>query len=211
MLSTKKRIHAEADVWQFRHTAPVPTVAIRRWVSHCAALCLPEKIYWCDGSAGERDLLRERAQLNEGFRVGMAAFMSQACIEVEPVDEEVGEAKKLEDLSAIFRGCMRGRTMYVVPFVTRPVNGSLGVRGLQVTDSPAVAADMEEANISGEPAWVALSRKEPALFCVHTEGRHAVKAVRVWSFPEERAVWALGPGFDTVAVVGALQFGGRWS
>jgi phosphoenolpyruvate carboxykinase (GTP) len=156
-------------------------------------------------------MLRERAQLNEGFRVGMAAFMSQARIDVEPVDAEAGEAKGFEDLSALFRASMRGRTMYVVPFVMRPVNGSIGVRGLQVTDSPAVAADIEEANISGEPAWAALSVKEPALFCVHTEGRYAVKAARVWSSPDERAVWALGPGFDTVAVVGALRFGGRWS
>jgi len=174
-------------------------------------LCLPERVHWCDGSAREREILREKAQLNEGFRVGMAAFMSQARIEVEPIEAEVGEAKGLEDLRALFRACMRGRTMYVVPFVTRPVNGSIGVRGLQVTDSPAVAADIEEANISGELAWLALSRKEPALFCVHAEGRYAVKAARVWSFPEAREVWALGAGFDTVAAVGALGFGGRWS
>ena len=82
---------------------------------------------------------------------------------------------------------------------------------MQVTDSPSVAADIEEAKVGGDPAWTALSGKEPALFCIHAEGRYAVQAARVWRFPEELAVWAMGPGFDAVAVVGAIRFGGRWS
>ena len=211
MVSANRRA-LEADVWQVRHTAPVPPFSVRRWVSHCAALCLPEKVYWCDGSAGEREMLRERAQLNEGFRVGMAAFMDQARIPVDPVGEGVvAEPKTPEDLRPLFRGCMKGRTMYVVPLVIRGVDGVVEVRGLQVTDSPAVAADLADGGIPADRAWEAIVRKGPSLFCLHAEGRHAVPVGRAWDFPSGREVWAMGPGFDTVEVVKAMRCGGCWS
>ena len=112
MVSAGNQTTLQGDAWQVRHTTPVPVPSVRRWVLHCAGLCLPEKVYWCDGSAREREVLRERGQLNEGFRVGMAAFLSQAKILVERPDEEVGDVKVSEELRPLFRGCMRGRTMY---------------------------------------------------------------------------------------------------
>jgi phosphoenolpyruvate carboxykinase (GTP) len=211
MVSIGKQIREKTDAWHVRHTGHVPNPAVRRWVLHCAGLCLPEQVYWCDGSTRERDVLRERAQLNEGFRAGMSVFLDRARVEVDPVDEEVPEPRTSGELRPLFRGCMRGRTMYVIPFEMKGANGSAAVRGVQVTDSPGVAADLEEGEESCEAAWAAVSRKGPTLLCLHAEGRHAMPVGRAWDFPAEGALWAMGPGFDCVAVVKAMRSGGRLS
>ena len=100
--------------------------------------------------------------------------------------------------------------MYVVPFITRLPDGSRA-SGMQVTDSPALAAALEEGEVSCEAAWAALSRKGPALLCLHAEGRHAMPVGRAWNFPSERALLAIGPGFDTVGVIASIRCDGRWS
>lgn len=180
---------SETEVWQARHTAPVPKHSVRRWVLHTAALCLPRRVYWCDGGARERLLLR-----------------AQAAIERFPAASEDRPQSSLGPggLRRRFRECMQGRTMYVVPFVV-PANASAPERlGVQLTDSAVVALAMELAFPTGDFAWSRITPSRAFLRCLHSVGSGHAAGRRVWHFPDEQTVWAYGPQYGPDALRPAL-------
>ena len=132
---------------------------LQDWVKEMADMCRPDKIYWCDGSQEEYDRLMQEMEksgmatrLNPEKRPGCYLFRSH------PSDRTFIASKKQEDagptnnwidpaelkttMKGLYTGCMKGRTMYVIPFSMGPIGSPISKIGVELTDSPYVVANM---------------------------------------------------------------------
>jgi phosphoenolpyruvate carboxykinase (GTP) len=208
-----------------RPSAPVPNESVRQWVEECARLCAPDRVAWCEGSEGERKaLLKQGAQegvlieLNQQKLPGCylhrsnpndVARTEQLTFICAPSPDMAGptnnwmEAKsayaKLRDL---FNGCMRGRTMYVVPFVMGPVGNPLARVGVQLTDSLYVAASMQIMTRMGAVAWQQLGESDEFTRCLHSIGDVNPERRYICHFPLDNTVWSFGSGYGGNALLG---------
>src|SRR5262249_50260218 len=135
------------------------------WVEQMARLCVPDSVFWCDGSASEYnslcDLMVEsgtftplnpglrpdcflaRSHPNDVARIEDRTFIcSQTRDEAGPTNNWADPAEMKRKLENLFRGCMQGRTMYVVPFAMGPLDSPICRVGVQLSDSPYVVANM---------------------------------------------------------------------
>jgi phosphoenolpyruvate carboxykinase (GTP) len=209
----------------------MPPKAVREWVSKCVALCRPDAVVWCDGSAEERQKL-----IAEGVKTGVfipldqkrlpncylhrsnpndVARTEQCTFICTPSKDMVGPTNNWMDaregyakLSGLFAGCMAGRTMYVIPFVMGPIGSPLAKVGVQLTDSIYVAVNMGIMTRMGNIAWRQLASKdtgghEPEF----TRGLHAVadcdpKRRFICHFPLDNTIWSFGSGYGGNALLG---------
>ncbi len=200
--------------------------ALEAWVDECARLTQPEKIVWCDGSEQEYQRLIE-TMLHDGSMqtLNPQSYPNSFLYHSDPSDvartekvtficttrrEDAGptnnwmspdEAKA--KVRPIFDGAMRGRTMYVVPYVMGPVGSPLMQVGVEITDSPYVAASMRIMTRMGTVALEALDRNGgefvPGL---HSIGNLDPEQRYVLHFPEERLIWSVGSGYGGNALLG---------
>ncbi|HEU4640289.1 MAG TPA: phosphoenolpyruvate carboxykinase, partial [Candidatus Binatia bacterium] len=148
---------------------------IQKWVKDMAAMCQPDNVFWCDGSESEREQLTEvaveigdlmplnqnklpgsylhRSALNDVARTENLTFVCT------PTEEEAGPnnnwmapAESYERLAKIFTGAMRGRTMYVIPFLMGPEGSAFSKVGVQLTDSVYVVLNMRIMTRMGKVA-----------------------------------------------------------
>jgi phosphoenolpyruvate carboxykinase (GTP) len=213
-------------------TAPqhVPSLAdldpkVASWVDDVARLTLPDRIHWCDGSDAEFHLLERelsarkellpldpqnfpgcylyRSDPSDVARVEHLTFVCTASREdAGPNNPWMAPAEAHAKMDALFAGCMKGRTLYVVPYCMGPLDSPLSRCGVEITDSAYVVLNMKLMTRMGQAALERIAREGSFVKGLHSIGELDPERRFIMHFPEELSIKSFGSGYGGNALLG---------
>ncbi len=203
--------------------------SLSEWVSEVARVTQPENVVWCDGSEEEyRTLLQgmladrtlialnqeaypgcflHRSHPSDVARTEHLTFIcSETAAEAGPTNNWMSPADARSKVGPLFDGAMKGRTMFVVPYLMGPVGSPSAKVGVEITDSPYVAANMRIMTRMGKVALDALGESDDFCRGLHSLGDLSPERRFVCHFPGEKLIWSVGSGYGGNALLGKKCF-----
>ena len=199
--------------------------AIQKWVDEISKLTMPDRVVWCDGSEAERDAITKEAvaageliELNQQKLPGcylhrsaphdvartehLTFVCSKEKDDAGPNNNWMSPPEARDKLSPLFRGAMKGRTMYVVPFLMGPPGSKFSKVGVEITDSKYVVLNMRIMTRVGRAALEHLGGGDDFTRCLHSLGDLSPERRFICHFPEDNTVWSIGSGYGGNALLG---------
>jgi phosphoenolpyruvate carboxykinase (GTP) len=201
------------------------TSVAQKWVSEAAGLTQPSRVVWCDGSKAEYDSLIE-TMLQDGTLLSLNPKTYPNCYlhrshpsdvarteqltfictrdkdSAGPTNNWIAPIEAKSTAGALFRGSMRGRTMWVIPYLMGPAGSPMSRAGLMVTDSAYVVASMHLMTRVGQVAIQHMRSDDDFIAGLHSMGDLSPERRLILHFPEEKLIWSVGSGYGGNALLG---------
>jgi len=216
--------------------SPTPHAGLNRWVTEVARMCQPDAVYWCGGSKSEYDRMMAymveaggatplkkrpnsflfRSDPSDVARVEDRTYISTpAQDEAGPTNNWIDPDELKTTMRRLYQGCMRGRTLYVIPFSMGPLDSPVAHIGVELTDSPYVVCNMHIMARVGTKVLQKLGSDGDFVPCLHSIGAPLAPGQQdaLWPcapleskyiahFPDENLIWSYGSGYGGNALLG---------
>jgi len=202
---------------------------LEQWVKEVAELTTPDSVYWCNGSDEEYErLCREmesrgdltrlspelrpnsflaRSDINDVARVEHLTFIcSDDKTDAGPTNNWMSPAEARAKVMPLFKGCMKGRTLYVVPYIMGPAGSPISAVGVEITDSPYVVVNMRIMTRMGKIALDQLGEGGTFVKGLHSLGDLSPERRYILHFPKDKEIVSIGSGYGGNALLGKKCF-----